>query len=116
MGSHIQVSANPFKSWEYCSKEESRVEGPVSFGPCPKPSKVKGANYAEFNKRVISGDLEAMVASGEVHLRDYKKLESARLLYKLKTEKLASRPSLTNYWYCGPSGSGKSKKAREDDP
>lgn len=57
-----------------------------------------------------------MVASGEVHLRDYKKLEQARQLYKLKTEKLDSRSTLDNYWYWGPSGSGKSKKARDDDP
>lgn len=34
---HIEQAANAFKSWEYCTKEETRVEGPVTHGPMPKP-------------------------------------------------------------------------------
>ena len=70
---HIEVSVDPFAAWQYCGKVDTRVEGPLSFGPVPKPRKVKGANYKEFNAAVLE-DLEGLVESGEVSIRDYLKL------------------------------------------
>lgn len=36
-GCHVEAARNAFKSYEYCGKEDTRVEGPVQFGPLPKP-------------------------------------------------------------------------------
>lgn len=47
---HVESAKSSFASWNYCSKEESRIEPPVHFGQLPKPEKKKNQSYDEFNK------------------------------------------------------------------
>ena len=78
----------------------------------PKPPKVKGADYADFNRACID-DLESKVADGTVSIRDYAKLKQSVELYKLHTDLVTNNDELNHYWIYGPTGTGKSLGARE---
>ena len=47
--SHIEVSRNPIKSYEYCQKTDTRIEGPVIYGEAPKPRKNIAGDTLAFN-------------------------------------------------------------------
>lgn len=36
-GVHLESANNSYQSWEYCGKEDSRVDGPWEFGVAPNP-------------------------------------------------------------------------------
>ena len=38
---HIEAAKCSFAAWTYCSKTDTRLEGPVHFGEVPKPKKKK---------------------------------------------------------------------------
>ena len=71
---HIEKAIGALASYEYCGKEESRVEGPVRFGEIPKPSKNTKGDTAAYNKRILEGGLEDMVREGLVNVANYKKI------------------------------------------
>lgn len=108
---HIEVAKHSFESWQYCSKLDTRVEGPVHFGEMPKPRKQKGSSYEEFNKEACA-NLEAMVADGRVNIKDYQKLANSVQLYKLRTSDQKSISELDHEWHFGPTGTGKSLSVR----
>lgn len=110
---HIEVAKNAFKSWEYCGKPETRVEGPVEFGPIPKPQKYAKGDTLAFNKAVLTEGPEAMVADGRLSIKDYAKVKHAADLYKLSVAQPVSLDSLSNRWLWGPTGVGKSRTVRE---
>lgn len=71
---HVETAKNPVKSYEYCCKDDTRIEGPVHFGEVPKPRKnVKGDTLA-FNQAVIKEGCERMVEDGRISIRDYLKI------------------------------------------
>ena len=113
---HIEIARNPLESYNYCGKDESRVEGPLEFGPIPKPRKNVKGDTAAFNKACIEEGPEKMVAEGKLHMRDYMRVKQATILYKLNTEKLDENPELKNEWIWGPPGAGKSRQARDENP
>jgi len=106
---HIEGCKSFFDSWKYCSKSETRVEGPVTYGPIPKPPKRKGRSTKEFNELVLSGKLEDLVADGSVHIGTYPKLLQAKKLYKFHTATLTSNDTLRNEWHFGSTGTGKTR-------
>jgi len=114
-GAHIEIAADSNASWHYCSKEESRVEGPVHFGVMPKPKKVKGASYKEYNEECLE-NLEGMVADGRVPIKDYQKLANSVQLYKLRTSDQKPISDLEHEWHFGPTGTGKSLAVRRAHP
>lgn len=57
-----------------------------------------------------------MVANGELSLRDYKKVRDATQLYQLTTVEHPTLDVLTNEWIYGPTGTGKSRMARRENP
>lgn len=59
-GCHIEKSKNALKAWNYCGKEDTRVEGPLEFGIPPAALNVKG-DKAERNKLLIEKGAEAAV-------------------------------------------------------
>jgi len=107
--SHIEACKSFFDSWKYCTKQASRVAGPVTHGPIPKPPKRKGRSTKEFNELVLGGSLEELVADGSVHIATYPKLLQAKQLFQLRTASHASLPTLTNEWHFGPTGTGKTR-------
>lgn len=59
-GAHVEAAKSPFDAWEYCGKEDSRVEGPVQFGIPPANRSRKG-DYAKLNKIAIEQGPEELV-------------------------------------------------------
>jgi len=49
---HIEACKSPPDAWEYCGKEDTRVEGPVQFGIPPAKRNLKG-DVARFNKQAL---------------------------------------------------------------
>ncbi len=41
-GAHVEASKSPFDAWEYCGKEDTRVEGPAEYGVPPAAPYRKG--------------------------------------------------------------------------
>lgn len=74
-GAHIEVARNPVASWDYCGKEDTRVEGPITFGEAPKPRKNVKGDVAAFNKLALSLGPEKMVESGQLSIMQYHKLK-----------------------------------------
>jgi hypothetical protein len=112
---HIEASKSPFKSWEYCGKEDTRVEGPVDFGVPPAALNRAGDKKTQ-NKMLIAKGASAAVDDGDIHILQLPKLKHAIDLYHSITSKPAELDSLDNYWYYGPPGTGKSSGARRNFP
>lgn len=114
-GCHVEQAKDPFRAWEYCGKDDTRVEGPVEFGVPPARLNVKGSKK-ERNQMLLEKGAEAAVRDGDIGLMDYAKLKHNIELYKSVTIKLDELPQLDNEWIYGPPGTGKSRMARDQNP
>lgn len=113
---HIEAAKCAFTSWEYCSKEDTRLEGPLHFGPAPKPKKTKNVTYKAFNDMVLLEGPERMVEDGRLNIKDYKKLKEGIALYKLNTAVNPTMDTIKNTWYYGKSGCGKTSTVHKLEP
>ncbi len=111
--SHIEVARNPLASYEYCQKEDTRLEGPTVWGDPPKPRKNVKGDTKQFNLMVFNEGPERMVEDGRLSIMQYKKLKENLNSYKLHTAIHPTLGSLNNEWVYGPSGTGKSRYVRE---
>jgi len=119
-GAHLEVKKGTCKqASEYCSKAETRLEGtePTIFGDLPAEPHQKGGAATKRNYE------EAFALAKERKLEEISKdlLTKHYRTYKSIADDFASKPTtldgdLTNEWYCGPTGTGKSRKARTDNP
>ena len=48
-GAHIEMSRDPRAAWDYCGKEDTRVDGPWTLGSPPRPQRNKKGDRAAFN-------------------------------------------------------------------
>lgn len=114
---HIENCKDPRKSFAYCQKAESRADGyqPVVKGCPPAQKNVKG-DVAARNRYLLENGAEAAIADGSLPLSQYTKVRAAIKLYKSVVNKPESLDQLTNEWYHGPPGTGKSRKVRADHP
>lgn len=71
---HIETAKNPNASYDYCGKEDTRIEGPLFFGDRPKPRKNVKGDVLAFNQAVIREGPERMVEDGRLSIRDYLKI------------------------------------------
>ncbi len=107
----IFKAKDPFKSWEYCGKEDTRVEGPAEFGVPPAALNRKGDLKAR-NAMLIAKGVVAAVDDGDIPLINLPKMKLALDMYKSLKACPADLTELDNHWYYGPSGTGKSRTAR----
>lgn len=107
--SHIQVVKFNNGADRYCMKEDTRIEGPFEFGLKPVRRNVK-TDWDEVWTKAATGNLLAIPA--EIRIRSYsnlKRIEKDHIVIKDHTD-------LRGIWIYGPSGSGKSRMAREQYP
>lgn len=112
---HIEASHDGYKNTQYCTKEESRLEGPWTDGPLPAKRNTAGETAAK-NKQLIEMGVVQAVDEGHIPVRDIVRVQACILLYKQLTQKLKPLDKLDNTWYYGPTGTGKSKTARQEHP
>lgn len=112
---HIEGTKDAFRAWEYCGKEDTRVEGPVEYGVPPAQRNVAG-NVKARNEMLITKGAAQAVKDGDVPIMQLPKLKLAIDLYNSLVSKPTDLDSLDNYWYHGLPGTGKSRGARTEWP
>lgn len=111
-GAHIESCKHPRKSFEYCSKEETRIGPNHQFGKPPVLRNNK-QDIAAFNQQIIDIGPERAVQDGLIKIGDYKRFKISVELYKSSTRILEPIDSLEHEWVWGDPGVGKSKYARK---
>lgn len=71
---HVELCKNPRDAWDYCSKEDTRIAEPESFGEPPKPRKNVKGETAAYNKRILERGPKAAVDDGLIRIQDLPKL------------------------------------------
>ncbi len=94
-GCHVMVTRNPGAAYDYCGKEDSRIEGPISYG-CPPPRLNTTGEKKAFNMRALEIGAERCVEEGHIKITDYMKLKSNIDLYLNCTTKPADLSKLDN--------------------
>ncbi len=111
---HIEPCKSYPDSVEYCRKLDTRIGTPVTHNP-PKKRLAK-ADRKQQNADILAKGPEFAVQDGLCSLLSYRRLVESHTLYQLRTAKHEPLASLSNLWFVGPSGVGKSRKARSIAP
>lgn len=111
--SHFEIVRVNNGADDYCNKEETRLEGPWSFGVKPARLNKKG-DKARKNKDLLEMGPEKAVAEGLIDVRQYLQLKKNIDAYKLCTAEPQPTDTVRGTWIWGPSGVGKSFKARAE--
>ena len=111
-GTHEQAKA-------YCTKEESREDGPYEYGSEEGIAKKKGqrSDLLEIKKKIDTGATPEVIWDEHFSssVRYYKSFEAYRdVKSKHREYKDGEKPKVIILW--GPSGTGKSTRARRDFP
>jgi len=94
---------------KYCTKEESRVDGPWSSGEPARPG--KRSDITTAREVVTSGGGMRQVIE---QVNSYQAMRCAELMLKYKEKKRDWKPNVR--WYSGSTGSGKTRSALEEFP
>lgn len=96
-------------------KDDTRVEGPFTFGIPPARRNVKG-DLAQRNKELLEKGADKAVEDGDISIRDYVKYKNAIDEFRNCNIRPEPLPDLDNYWVYGPPGSGKTTWALKNYP
>lgn len=111
---HIEKAVTTKEAIEYCKKDgKFREKGVAPIGAVGKKCTME--ERAAKNKRLRDTPLNELVENGEIHISEVRKLKNARL--DLAQEKNHyDHDDVRGEWYWGEPGTGKSRKAREENP
>lgn len=112
---HLEAAkGNPDQNIEYCSKDGNYVErGDKPIGGKRKSSTM--AERMERNKRLKELSLNELVDTGEISILDVRKLKNARLDLNQEGAPIET-DECKGIWYYGEPGTGKTHKARTENP
>ena len=112
-GCHVEVAKTVEEAIEYCKKEGEFTERGVA------PKSLKKANDGQRENWDL---ILACAKRGAIdEIPSELQIKYDRALHAIADRETKKRPmetleELEHVWYCGPSGTGKSKKAREENP
>lgn len=66
-GCHVEITRNAQAAWDYCGKEDTRVEGPYSHGIPPAAKNVKG-DTKKRNQQILEYGIAKAIEEGLVPL------------------------------------------------
>jgi len=72
-------------SWNYCGKEESRLEGPLEHGVPPASKRVKG-DTKKRNEMILEYGVVKAVAEGLIPIEKFKQVKQSVDLYSLMSK------------------------------
>lgn len=112
LGAHIESARQPYQAMEYCKKEGDFVErGDPPMSPVVKGQ--KGKEYWEEQLRLVKeGQMDSV--DPKLQITHAKSLDYVRFKHLAK-ERRPPVPIASEWWY-GPTGTGKSREARETYP
>lgn len=70
-GSHVEIAKNAMAAWNYCGKQDTRVEGPLEHGLPPASKAVKGDTAAR-NKLILEYGVMKAVEEGLIPIEKFK--------------------------------------------
>lgn len=111
---HLEVARDPGASWDYCGKEDSRVAGPWSRGS--RPGKKGERNDLKRAWELVKGGASDATLFEEVTgvaFKYQRGIQAARAACSVPRDKNVA-PEVQILW--GPSGTGKSRRAIEENP
>lgn len=111
---HIEKAVAIAQAIEYCKKDgKFREKGNPPIGAVGKKCTME--ERAKRNKRLRDTPLNELVENGEIHISEVRKLKNARL--DLAQEGAAyEHDDVRGEWYWGEPKTGKSHKARTENP
>lgn len=102
---HIEKCINIQKSIEYCSKEDTRVEGPIEINKENRPNQGKRSDLNDIYDKIKKGMSTLSIADEypSQYMRYYKAFDRVRELHMVDRTEM---PEIT--WIWGETGVGKS--------
>jgi len=117
-GAHVESCRNVFNSIEYCKKDDDAL-GYFEVGnpPMNKEDALEKALEGKRarNELLMTGSLKDLVRSGELTLGQVPLVKKARMILAAENEEYL-HDNVRGIWYYGPSRTGKSRKAFEENP
>ena len=77
---NVEPSRNAVAAWDYCAKEDTRKEGPLSHGIPPAAKNVKG-DTIKRNKMILEYGLVKAVDEGLVRIEQVKQIKQSVDVY-----------------------------------
>ena len=103
---HIEITRNAMASWDYCQKEDTRLEGPWHHGAPPAKLNTKGDKAAR-NKYIAEVGAAKACEEGLIDVTQYAKAKASINQYIEDKRKVDSLTVLDNQWHYGDPGTGK---------
>lgn len=107
---HFEAVKKDNGAAEYCNKEDTKLEGPWTFGVRPARQDKQG-DLARRNKDILEYGVIKAVDDGIIRIEELRKVKQSIDMYnQMKTD--LKEVEHNNHWYYGKTGTGKSYTAR----